>query len=154
MHLYPLVKGIFIGLIIAIPTGPVGFICAKRAITHHYRASIASALGSISADVIFGSIAIFGLTLITNFFTHEQNFIRFFGGLLLVYVGIKTFFDIHVCLNFFAKGNVGISIARRRHRKDDAPEHEFQKSDFHRSGQFPNRPDVPETERNHSSRNA
>jgi putative LysE/RhtB family amino acid efflux pump len=94
MHLLPLIKGILIGLLISVPTGAVGFLCVKRALTHHWKASIISALGSISADLIFGLIVIFGLTSISNFFLHEQNAIRLFGGLLLIYVGIKTFFDI------------------------------------------------------------
>ncbi len=94
MHLYPFLKGILIGLLISVPTGAVGFLCIKRALTHHWRASTASAFGSISADVLFGLVAIFGLTSVSRFFISEQNTIRFFGGLVLLYVGIKTFFDI------------------------------------------------------------
>ena len=94
MHLYPLLKGIIIGLLIAVPAGPVGFLCASVVLTHHWRASVASVLGCISADLIFGFITIFGLTSVSYFFTHEQNAIKFLGGLLLIYVGIKTFFDI------------------------------------------------------------
>jgi len=93
MHLLPFLKGILIGLIIAIPTGPVGFLVAKRAIVKHYKASISSALGSISADLIFGAIAIFGITAIANFYLNGENTIRLFGGLLLLYVGIKTYYD-------------------------------------------------------------
>ncbi len=94
MHLYPLIKGLIIGFIIAIPTGPVGFLCIKRALTRHYRDSVSSALGSVTADLIFGLIVIFGLTTVSHFFIAEQNTIRLFGGLLLLYVGIKTFFNI------------------------------------------------------------
>jgi len=92
--MYPLIKGFLIGLLIAVPTGPVGFLCVKRALTRKWKDSIASALGSVSADMIFGLIAIFGLTAVSHFFMREQNTIRFFGGLLLLYVGIRTFFEI------------------------------------------------------------
>ncbi len=85
--------GFLIGMLISIPNGPVGFLCIRRALLHNYRASISSALGSITADLIFGSIAIFSLTSIYAFFFREQTSIRFIGGLLLLYVGIKTFFD-------------------------------------------------------------
>ncbi len=46
MHLFPFLKGILIGLLISVPTGAVGFLCIKRALTHHWKASMASALGS------------------------------------------------------------------------------------------------------------
>ncbi len=94
MFLIPFFKGILIGLLIAVPTGPVGFLCAKRAITHRPRASIVSAFGSITADLIFGLVAIFGMATVSHFFLNEQNTLRFFGSLLLLYVGIKTFFDM------------------------------------------------------------
>lgn len=93
-HMFPIIKGFLIGGLIAVPTGPVGFLCARRALLHHYRAALVSALGSIAADLIFGLIAIFSLTSVSHFFVREQNTIRVIGGLLLLYVGIKTFFNI------------------------------------------------------------
>jgi threonine/homoserine/homoserine lactone efflux protein len=92
MPLLIVLKGVCIGFLISVPTGPVGFLCMRRALMHHYRASFSSALGSIGGDVLFGAIAIFGLTSIHSFFIKEQLPITFFGGLLLLYVGIKTFF--------------------------------------------------------------
>lgn len=92
MSLIIVLKGICIGLLISVPTGPVGFLCLRRALLHHYRASLSSAFGSISVDMLFGAIAIFGLTAISSFFIQQQLPIRFLGGLLLLYVGIKTFF--------------------------------------------------------------
>lgn len=94
MHLWIILHGVLIGLIISFPNGPVGFLCVRRALLHHYRASFSSALGSISADMIFGIIAIFGLTAVSHFFIRELNVIRFFGGIILIYIGIKTYFDI------------------------------------------------------------
>jgi len=94
MLFLPIIKGILVGLLIAIPTGPVGFLCVKRGLTREYRAAVVSALGSVAADLIFGLIAIFGVTSVSRFFTHEQHTIRFFGGLLLLYVGVKTYFDM------------------------------------------------------------
>jgi threonine/homoserine/homoserine lactone efflux protein len=91
--MYPVVQGFLIGLLISVPTGPVGFLCVKRSLVAKYRSAVFSALGSITADIIFGLIAIFSITSVSHFFIHEQNTIRLFGGLLLLYVGIKTFFN-------------------------------------------------------------
>jgi threonine/homoserine/homoserine lactone efflux protein len=47
-------------------------------------------LGIASADGVYGSVAAFGLTLISNFLVSEQTWIRLIGGLFLIYLGIKT----------------------------------------------------------------
>jgi threonine/homoserine/homoserine lactone efflux protein len=94
MQFIILLHGLLIGMLISIPTGPVGFICIRRALLQNYRASFSSAFGSIAADLIFGCIAIFSLTSVYDFFLQQQTPIRFVGGLLLLYVGIKTFFTL------------------------------------------------------------
>ena len=94
MYILIMLHGLLIGMLISIPTGPVGFLCVRRALLHKYRAAFTSALGSICADMIFGCVAIFGLTSVYGFFMREQHSIRFIGGLMLLYVGIKTFFEI------------------------------------------------------------
>ena len=42
-------------------------------------------------DAIYGLVAGFGLTFISNFLTHQQVWIRLFGGLLLLGIGVKIF---------------------------------------------------------------
>ncbi len=94
MQFIIILHGLLIGMLISVPTGPVGFLCVRRALVHHYRASFSSAFGSITADLIFGAIGIFSLTSVYDFFTKESTSIRFIGSLILLYVGIKTFFAI------------------------------------------------------------
>ncbi len=42
-------------------------------------------------DAIYGLVAGFGLTFISNFLMHQQGWIRLFGGLLLLCIGMKIF---------------------------------------------------------------
>ena len=42
-------------------------------------------------DAIYGLVAGFGLTFISNFLMHQQGWIRLFGGLLLLCIGTKIF---------------------------------------------------------------
>lgn len=91
MQLIVALHGLLIGMLISVPTGPVGFLCVRRALLRDWRAAFTTAFGSIVADLIFGSIAIFSLTSVYGFFMREQHGIKLFGGLLLLYVGIKTF---------------------------------------------------------------
>src|SRR5207249_9739009 len=53
---------------------------------------LVSGLGIATADAVYGSIAAFGLTLITNFLVSQQVWIRLIGGLFLIYLGFKPVF--------------------------------------------------------------
>ncbi len=91
MYLYFIFKGVAIGLAIAAPVGPIGILCIRRGIASGWLAGFASGLGAATADGIYGAIAGFGLTIITNFLVSQQLIIRLIGGLFLCYLGVKTF---------------------------------------------------------------
>lgn len=91
MDLYFLFKGVAIGLAIAAPVGPIGILCIRRGIASGWLAGFASGLGAATADGIYGAMAGFGLTMITNFLVSQQLIIRLVGGLFLCYLGVKTF---------------------------------------------------------------
>lgn len=86
-----LVKGLLLGFIIAAPTGPIGILCARRVLTHGRRAAFASGMGAASADVIYGFIAAFGLTFISHFLFQYHFWFRLAGGILLCFIGARTF---------------------------------------------------------------
>jgi len=46
-------------------------------------------LGAASADAIYGMVAAFGLTTISNFLFAQQIWFRWIGGLFLIYLGLK-----------------------------------------------------------------
>jgi threonine/homoserine/homoserine lactone efflux protein len=85
-----LVKGMMLGFVIAAPTGPIGILCARRTLTHGRRAGIISGMGAATADAIYGFIAAFGLTFISDLLTEQQFWLRLGGGLLLCLLGIRT----------------------------------------------------------------
>ncbi|HEX9092233.1 MAG TPA: LysE family translocator [Anaerolineales bacterium] len=90
MELANFFKGLLIGFSIAAPVGPIAILCIKRTITSGRVYGLASGLGAASADAVYGSIAAFSLTIISNFLIHQQNWLRLFGGLFLCYLGVKT----------------------------------------------------------------
>ena len=57
MLLIYLLKGILVGIVIAVPAGPVGVLCIRRTIFHGRLAGFISGLGAASADAMFGIIA-------------------------------------------------------------------------------------------------
>jgi threonine/homoserine/homoserine lactone efflux protein len=85
-----LLKGIAVGFVIAIPAGPVGVLCVRRTIFEGRLFGFISGLGAASADTIFGIIAGFGLTVVSNVLLDYQVWLRCFGGLFLVIVGVRA----------------------------------------------------------------
>jgi len=85
-----LFKGLLIGFSIAAPVGPIGVLCIRRTLADGRISGLLSGLGAASADAIYGCIAGFGLTVISNFLVSQQTWIRLIGGLFLCYLGIKT----------------------------------------------------------------
>ncbi len=85
-------KGIFIGLLIAIPVGPVGILCIHRVIAKGKLAGFFSGLGAAAADGLYGAVAAFGLTLISDFLIGQHLWIRLLGGIFIVFIGIRMYF--------------------------------------------------------------
>lgn len=84
------VRGLLIGLSIAAAVGPMSVLCMQRTVYKGQLYGLVSGLGIATADAVYGCIAAFGLTLITSFLVSQQLWIRFIGGLFLVYLGLKT----------------------------------------------------------------
>jgi threonine/homoserine/homoserine lactone efflux protein len=87
MLLVFLLKGIVVGIIIAVPVGPVGVLCVRRTIFQGKLAGFVSGLGAATADAIFGFIAAFGLTFVSDWLIGYQQWLRIAGGCYLLYVG-------------------------------------------------------------------
>jgi threonine/homoserine/homoserine lactone efflux protein len=86
-----LLKGVLVGIIIAVPTGPVGVLCIRRTIFHGRVAGFVSGLGAATADAIFGIIAGFGLSVISELLLDYQQWLRIGGAVFLLFLGINAF---------------------------------------------------------------
>ena len=80
-------KGIVVGTVIAVPVGPVGVMCVRRSIFEGRLAGSVSGLGAATADAVFGIIAGFGLTVISDWLINYQLWLRAAGGCYLLYIG-------------------------------------------------------------------
>jgi threonine/homoserine/homoserine lactone efflux protein len=87
-----ILQGMIIGFAIAAPVGPIGVLCIQRSLNRGLLYGLASGLGAASADAVYGLIAAFGLTLISDFFVAQQTLLRLTGGAFLLYLGAKLFF--------------------------------------------------------------
>ena len=84
-------KGIVVGVVIAVPVGPVGVMCVRRTIFQGRLPGFVSGLGAATADAIFGIIAAFGLTFVSDWLIDYQQWLRGAGGCYLLYIGGSAF---------------------------------------------------------------
>jgi threonine/homoserine/homoserine lactone efflux protein len=85
-----LLKGMAIGFAIAAPVGPINLLCLRRSLSDGRRAGFVSGLGAAAADTTYGAIAAIGLTTITDFLVTNSLWLRSFGGLFLLVLGVYT----------------------------------------------------------------
>jgi len=91
MELTLLLKGIVIGFAMAVPIGPIGIICIRKTLTEGRMRGMIIGLGAATADMLYGSIAAFGLTIISDTLLSQRVWIRLAGGALLLFLGVRTF---------------------------------------------------------------
>lgn len=85
-----LFRGLAVGFSIAARVGPIGVLCIRRTLTEGRATGLVSGLSAASADAIYGCIAGFGLTFISNFLVSQQVGLRLIGGVFLCYLGLKN----------------------------------------------------------------
>ena len=86
-------RAFLIGISIAAPVGPIGVLCIRRTLSNGKLAGFLSGMGAATADMFYGAIAAFGLTVITNLLVENAFWLKLIGGLFLVYLGVKTFME-------------------------------------------------------------
>src|SRR5258707_10189917 len=91
MILLLLLKGVAVGLAIAAPVGPVAVLCIRRTLLQGHRAGFASGFGAVTADVIFGAIATFGVAALSDTLLEHEVALRVVGGTFLLGLGISTY---------------------------------------------------------------
>ncbi|HYW42363.1 MAG TPA: LysE family transporter [Bryobacteraceae bacterium] len=87
-----LARGVACGVIIAAPVGPVNVLCVQRTITKGWRSGLLSGLGSALADTIYGAVAGFSISFVIAFLISEVFWIRLFGGIVLIGLGVLYYF--------------------------------------------------------------
>lgn len=85
-----IITGLIIGFSIAAPVGPIGVLCIRRTLAEGRNHGLVSGLGAATADAVYGCIAAFGLTVISNVFVQQQFWFRLFGGIFMCILGIRT----------------------------------------------------------------
>ena len=88
---YLVMSGIIMGLIAAVPIGPVNLICIRRTFAFGPLNGFVSGLGAALGDGIFAAITGFGLTWIAQLIEGYATIIELIGGAMMVWMGYRTF---------------------------------------------------------------
>lgn len=91
MVIYLFIEGILIGLVVAVPVGPLGLLCINRALMMGPLYGFFSGLGVASADALAAGIAALGISLISGLLIEHQLALRLVGGVFLCYLGYKIY---------------------------------------------------------------
>ena len=85
------ILGVFIGVLIAAPVGPVNIVCIQRTLERGFWGGFAAGLGAVLADGIIATVAAYGATAISGFMRDHQLKIELSGGLILTVSASKSF---------------------------------------------------------------
>jgi len=87
-----ILTGWVVGLIAAIPIGPVNLICIRRTLQFGSLYGFLSGLGAALGDGIFACIAGFSLTAIAQLIKGFSEPLQVIGGVMLLVIGVRMFF--------------------------------------------------------------
>jgi len=104
-------RGLIIGLSIAAPVGPIGVLCIRRTLSDGRAIGFASGLGAATADAVYGAVAAFGLSLVTNALVEQRLWLQAGGGVFLCYLGGRTWMAVPRAASEAPAGGRGLAAA-------------------------------------------
>lgn len=84
--------GIMIGILLAMPFGPVNLLCLQRALERGFWGGIAAGVGVVIGDGLIALFAALGVGAVTGVIRHYRMSVQTIGGLALVIFGIRLYF--------------------------------------------------------------
>jgi threonine/homoserine/homoserine lactone efflux protein len=84
--------GFFIGLIAAIPIGPVNLLVVRRTLAYDPLHGFMSGLGAVLADAVYACITAFGFTALARMIKGHSTTLEIAGGLMLFFFGARMYF--------------------------------------------------------------
>jgi len=83
-------EGLIIGVALAAPVGPIGVLCIRTTLLKGPLAGFVTGLGAATADAMYGFVAAFGLTMVSNFLLEAQSVLSLVGGGFLIWLGLRA----------------------------------------------------------------
>jgi len=84
-------KGFLIGIIAAIPVGPIMMLTIQKSVSDGHKAGFSCGLGGTAVDTLCAIISAFALSGIGNYVREHTSVIELVGGLFVMFVGFNMF---------------------------------------------------------------
>ena len=88
---YLVLSGVVMGLIAAVPIGPVNLICIRRTLAFGTLNGFVSGMGAALGDGVFAAVTGFSLTWIAQLIQGYSTIIELISGAMMVWLGWRTF---------------------------------------------------------------
>lgn len=82
-------QAMIVGLLLSVPIGPISMLCIKTTLQHGFYGAILVGLGIAIADMFFAVLAVCGLYSVADILIAYTEYIKFGGGLFLLYLGYR-----------------------------------------------------------------
>jgi putative LysE/RhtB family amino acid efflux pump len=85
-----LLRGILLGLAVAMPVGPIGVLCIQRSLTGGFWTGFSGGIGTAVADGAYAALAAAGFTMLAGSMGPLQDILRWGGAAFILWLGWKT----------------------------------------------------------------
>lgn len=82
-----ILKGIFIGLLVSAPMGPIGVLCIQRTLNEGRLHGFISGLGASLSDIVYAVISGLGISFVMDFVEENHYPLQIAGSFLLLIAG-------------------------------------------------------------------
>lgn len=85
-----LLRGILLGLAVAMPVGPIGVLCIQRSLTGGFWTGFSGGIGTAVADGAYAALAAAGFAILAGEMGMLQGILRWGGAAFMLWLGWKT----------------------------------------------------------------
>lgn len=86
-----ILKGIFIGILISAPMGPIGVICVQRTLNEGRLHGFLSGVGACLSDLLYAILAGLGMGIIMDFIEANHYPLQVFGSIIMIFLGYYVY---------------------------------------------------------------
>ena len=86
-----ILTGIFIGILVSAPTGPLGVLCIQRTIHRGRLSGIITGLGATTSDLVYACLVGFSMNFVIEFVEQYKFVIQIIGSIVLFIFGYLIF---------------------------------------------------------------
>ena len=85
------IHGYVIGFVASMPVGAIAIMSVQRTMTNGLWAGLSIGLGAALGDLVYATVAGFGITFIQDFLIANKVWLALIGGIFLIFIGYKIY---------------------------------------------------------------